>query len=173
MSSSCEIAFILRFLDDLDTTPLQRGTILFKLSESLTKYNDTKPKKPISEIGSELYNCVEPDLNSAAVITSTELGILIFLLVVLTTFYVIIVVIIFSVLDKYNNPISVLSLVILTSIFYIIVGILLIYNANNVIANKIIESENRVASCVDKAITELVLFENQEEIAINDALCAY
>lgn len=169
--TNCSISFILRFLEDLDTTSVQRGEILFKLSRVEFAYNQNIPTNSLNEISDKLYNCVKPYLNESAIITAEELGKLIIYLVILTAILIIVIVIIFNLLK--GNPTAILVLTVVAAFSYVIIGVLIILNTLYIISNSISDTQNKIINCVDNAITELILLEKQEELAINKALCAY
>lgn len=168
----CTKLFFEYFLEDLGLNLFQIGLIGLKLEDAKKVYNDNKSTITLKQISDELYNCIKPFLNNSAIVTGEEISSLMIYFSILTAIIVIIVVFIIGTL-KYNNKNVIIPLVIGFGLSYIIIGWLLVQNTFNIISNSIVDTENKIINCVNQAVTSVETFIQQEETAIDKALCAY
>lgn len=170
----CAPRFVDNLLADVGVCRLfRRFTIEAKLVTVINTYNENAPKNSLSSIADDFYNCVEPQVGQSATITATELGKVIVFLIILTIIFVLLLVIILGLLDKTNQSEIVILIVLFFTLIYVTVGWLLIHNTSIIISDEITKIDNTVNDCFHNAITEFQIFENQQDAAINTALCSY
>lgn len=168
----CLPGAVSRFLGNLGVPPLERLRIARSLECSISVFQANQPA-PISDITNQLYACLQPNVGSAALNTAEELKLVLIFLVVLTAIFMVLVVIILAIFDKSDNVWVVIGIIILFALFYILIAWIIIFNASTKIANSINNFDNQVRECVNIAITQLDIFEIQQENAINLGLCIY
>jgi hypothetical protein len=170
----CSSSFVKNFLVDIAPIPFIGEAIAALLQRFvLSTYEENKPTNSLNSIADDFFNCIEPKVGSAAVITATQLGDVLFFIVILTAVLMILIVIIFSLLDRNLQSGIIIALVIFFVLLYIIVGWILIHNSFLIISNEITNIEQITDNCVNQAITDTEVFFSEQESAILKALCAY
>lgn len=170
--TDCISNFASRLLTDLGVGFLEKLAIGAKLDNALTIFEKNQSPTSLNEIAKTLYDCIKPHLDNSATITAEGLGLLVVYFSILTAITAIIIVIIIITL-KNSNKNATIGLVILIAVFYIIIGWLLSVHTLNTITNSIVDSENKIIECVNTALTSLENMIQQDENAIQKALCVY
>jgi hypothetical protein len=173
MSVNCPEQFANRILTDLGVCENKRIEIIDKLTVSIDTYNNNKSKTSLSIIAADLYDCLRPTADDIARITADELSKTFIYILIITAIFIVLIVIVLVLLDGtvYYGWTILISIVF--SFLYVGLVFLLASVARTTISNNITNSQNSAVSCVDKAITELTNYENDQQKAISDALCAY
>ena len=169
----CEQQFATRILTDLGLCQGKVNEIVDKLCVSATTYDNTKSKTSLSIIATDLYDCLRPTANDIATITADELSKTFIYILIITAIFIVLIVIILVLLDSTVYYWWIIIISVIFALLYIGLVFLLVYIAGKTISNNITNSENSAISCVDTAVAELTKFENDQEKAISDALCAY
>jgi len=171
----CLADFLERFFRDIYPREPNYGTgiglkVLFQV---FSYYDRNKPTETLSSIADEFYKCVDPTVNSSAIITATQLGYTIFYLIILTAVLMILVFIIVGLLDKKNQGGIIIGLIIFFVIIYVIVGWLLVHNSFLIISKEIDNIEENFNNCINKTINNLEKYFLDQEKAIDNSLCQY
>ena len=172
MSVDCPEQFATRILTDLGLCPNKITEIVNKLNVSVDTYNNNKSKTSLAIIADDLYDCLKPTANDIARITSDELSKTFIYILIVTAIFIVLIVIVLVLVDSTNYWWTIIISIIF-AFLYIGIVFLLASMARNTISNNITNSQNSAISCVNKAVTELTNYENDQQKAISDALCAY
>jgi hypothetical protein len=165
--------FLFRFLTDVSDAERARAINALLTFFSLRVYIENAPTNTVGSIANDFKNCIEPQIGDAATITAIQLGKILLSLVVLTAVFMILIVILLVLVDKNNQPFLTIGLVMFFALMYIIIGWLLVHNTSMVISNEITNIQNITDNCINNAVTELDIYEQKQANAINLALCAY
>ena len=174
--NSCLTLFSLIFLEDIGLNFFQIGCIGIKLAKVEKTYNENKPNHSLDDIANDFFNCLKTKIDTRARITATEIGLVLVFLILLTVVFLIIVAIFYVMLGNKFTPDSnkiLLFIVFFSALFYIILGSLIIYNANMNITNSLNQIENDISTCINELVSELLIFENETQQAVDKALCSY
>jgi len=168
----CLADFVTNFIKDI--AGLRYIEVGCKLEKYvLPIYDKNVPTNSLNSITDDFYNCIGPKVGSAAIITAEKLGNIIITFAILTTIFMILIVIILGLLDKKQQKGIIIALILFFVIIYIIIGWLLIHNSFLVISNEITNIEQITDNCFNKFITDIEIYFNNQELAIDKALCAY
>lgn len=168
----CLGSFIHNFL--VDISPDNFGIIQLKLlTFVLPALEGALPANSLDSIATDLYNCLQPTIGSAAITTSEQIGLTLLFLIVLTAIFLILLVVILGLLDKTNQPEVAIGLVLLLAIMYVAVGSIIIYNTSLNMTNDIAITSASIDTCFSNFATELTIFEAANVAAVNTGLCAY
>lgn len=171
----CEQQFATRILTDIIGTecPNKVNEIITKLCVSATAYDRSRSKTTLSIIATDLYDCLRPTANDIARITADELSRTFVFILIITAIFIVLMVVILVILDSTTDYWWIIIISIVFGMLYIGLVFLISYSAGIRISNSLTNSDNAATRCVDRAIAELSRYENDQQIAISDALCAY
>lgn len=173
MSVDCPEQFANRILKDLGLCPNKITEVVDKLNVSVATYRANKSKTTLAIIATDLYDCLKPTANDIARITADELSKTFIYILIVTAIFIVLIVVVLVLL---SNPIYFVWTIIITIIFsllYIGLVFFIAYLAKQNISNSITNSQNAATICVNTAVTELTAYENDNQAAISDGLCAY
>jgi len=169
----CAADFISRFFTDISNQNAAANILCKFVFDVSPVFDQERPTTSLNSIADDFYNCIQPNVGSAAIISATKLAESLFYIVILTAVLMILVVVVFGLLDKKQNSVLIISLISFFVIIYIIVGWLLIHNSFLTISNEITNIEQTTDRCVQNAINETETFFADQEAAIDKTLCAY
>ena len=165
-------AFIEKLVEDLKDSHVYVSDILCRLQASAKVYDDKKPSNTLSNITNDLVNCLEPKISSDTKLLGESIGRLIIIIVIVTAIFIFLTII--SVVILKNNDIGIILLfVFFILILYIIICILIIYNSSLSLSNDVESIKTSIIDCVSNAQIEINVLENDQQNAINEALCVY
>lgn len=173
MAESCIQQFFRKFLADIGVSALRIEIVVLRLEASLALFNKDRSSNTLTNIANELYQCLRPGVNSVTTMIATQIGSSLFYIVLLTVGFILLIVITLMVLIESKRYFWILFLSIYFALIYIALVYVVASNAQTSITNAITQADIDVTNCVNKAITELEAFLNQEISAINSALCFY
>jgi hypothetical protein len=171
--TACEQQFATRILTDLGLCKNKVDEIVAKLCVSSNVFQAEKSKTTLDIIASNLYECLKPTANDIARITADELSKTFIYILIITAIFIVLIATLLVIL---SNPIYYIWVIIISFIFallYIGLVFFLAYIAKNNISNSITNSQNAASNCVATAVTALTNYENDNQNALDDALCAY
>ena len=169
----CEQQFANRILKDLGVCQTKIDGIIDKLCVSATTYNNDKSKTTLANIANDLYDCLRPTANDIARITADELSKTFIWILIITAIFILIISIVIILLD---NPVNYWWAIIIAIIFsFLYIGLVFFISsiARTNISNNITNAQNSATDCVNKAVVQLTNYENDQQTAISEALCAY
>ncbi len=171
----CEQQFTTRILTDIIGVqcPNKVCEIVDKLCVSATAYDKTKSKTTLSIIASDLYDCLRPTANDIARITADELSKTFIYILIVTAIFIVLISIVLVTIDSTEYYWWIIIISIIFGFLYVGIIFFISYIAKMNISNSITNSQNAATNCVNTAIAELSKYENDQQAAISDALCAY
>lgn len=175
MSVTCSEQFARRLIIDINPNLTEReiNEIICGLKISINAFDTTKPTTSLAIIADNLYACLQPSANEIATITSEELSSTLILIVIITAMFIVFTVILIIIMSNTVNNYYTIGLAILFAIFYIGIVLLLSLQAKDNISNTVLSRQTTITNCINTALTDLTNFENGQNAAINNALCAY
>lgn len=162
--------FIRALLTDIGLNPFEITKIELKLLVVAGVFNNNFTGK-LSDISTELYDCLNAKVGMASTIAATEIGVALILLIITTAIFVILSFLIYYLANK--NGILVFGLLFLFIILYIIICIIIIWNAGLNITKNINDLKADVVKCTDEFLDNIIALENNFSGSIEKALCAY
>ena len=171
--TTCEQQFLTRILTDLNLPACQVCKIIDKLCVSGTTYDIEKSKTSLSIIATDLYECLKPTANDIARITADELSKTFIYILIVTAIFIVLIAVVLIILDGNIYYAWTIIISIIFAFLYIGLVFLLAYVAKNNINQQITNAQNAATKCVNTAVEELTQYENDNQNAIDNALCAY
>lgn len=173
--SVCEQQFTTRILTDIIGVecPDKVCEIVAKLCVSATVYDQTKSRTTLSIIANDLYDCLRPTANDIARITSDELSKTFIYILIVTAIFIVLMTIILVTIDSTVYYWWIIVIAIIFGLLYVGLVFFISYMAKMTISTNITNSQNAATRCVNTAITALTNYENDQQTALSNALCAY
>lgn len=169
----CPVQFAERILKDLELSKEEICNVLVKLGISRNIYNEKKPTTTLTTIVNDLYLCFKPTSNDIARITSEEVRNTLTYILIVTAIFIVLISLILIVLDPTNYYGWEILISIIFAILYISLVIFLTYNTKLNIDARIATAQNSADKCYTIAKQDLKDYEDHNDTAISDALCAY
>lgn len=170
--STCAAHFVNSLLTDIGVDFVERVIIEAKLLTVFNTFVENRSTVTVSQIAEEFYQCISPVLNDGLFIAQ-QIAYAIFFVLLITTILILLIASTLYILRNSGRGGLLISLWIIFIIFYMLAVTLILANAGINIANKATVDSVIIRNCVNKAVNELNLLLENEQIAINLALCAY